>query len=574
MHILGINAYHAGASACLIEDGVIVCAVEEERLNRKKYWAGFPTESIRYCLADGGIDVADLDHIAISRDPSANLVRKGLWALRNRPRIGYLTDRWINRARVKRFDRTFCDELGFERTKVRAEFHHVEHHRAHMASAFFVSPFERAAILSVDGMGDFVSTMWGLGDGNSFDVRGKVHYPHSLGFFYTAVSQWLGFTGFGDEGKVMGLASYGEPRFSAELGDLVDVEADGSFRLNLEYFAHSTRGIEMTWAAGSPEISTLYSAKFTTRFGPARQHGSPIEPIHTDMAASLQRVLENRLEALLRRVHTDTGCETLCLAGGVALNGVFNGKIRERTPFREIYIQPAAGDAGTALGAAFYVWNQNLGRGRGFHMQHAYIGAHYAEVAIEEALWNAGLRYARMPQDDLVRAAAQLISEGNVVGWFQGRMEWGPRALGNRSILADPRRAEMREVLNARIKHREAFRPFAPSVLEAAMPKYFEDAAPDPFMLTVYPVRPEKRSEVPAITHVDGSGRLQTVSQTTNPLYFDLLTELERLTGVPMVLNTSFNENEPIVCSPEDAIDCFSRTRMDALAIGSFLVRR
>jgi carbamoyltransferase len=573
MHVLGINAYHAGASACILRDGVLICAVEEERFNRQKYWAGVPVDSIRYCLADAGISAADVDHIAISRDPRANLLRKALWAARRNPHVGFLADRLINHRKVQRFDETFAQLLGVPRSDLRADFHNVEHHRAHMASTFLVSPFERSAILSVDGMGDFVSTMWGTGNGTHLHVDDAVHFPHSLGLFYTAISQWLGFTGFGDEGKVMGLASYGEPAYAKELGDLVRIQRDGSFELDLGYFVHQREGVAMTWD-GTPTIGRLFTNKLINALGDPRVPGSPIEKKHEDVAASLQHVLENALEALLVRLHRDTGSDTLCMAGGVALNGVFNGQIRARTPFRNVYIQPAAGDAGTALGAAYYVWNHVLGKPRTFEMKHAYTGTHYDDAQIEQALRAANATFARLDEDQLIDQVAQRIAGGDVVGWFQGRMEWGPRALGNRSILADPRRAEMRDILNARIKHREPFRPFAPSLLEHGMNRYFEDAAPDPFMLTVYPVRAEMRSEIPAVTHVDGTGRLQTVTPDTNRLYARLISAFEGHTGVPVVLNTSFNENEPIVCSPAHAIDCFARTRMDALAIGSFLVKR
>jgi carbamoyltransferase len=573
MHVLGINAYHAGASACLLRDGALVAAVEEERLNRQKYWAGFPVLAIRKCLELGGIQPQDLHHVAISRDPNANLLRKALWAVRRNPRIGYLTDRLINRRQVARIDETFCVALGLQRQEVTAEFHHVEHHRAHMASAFFVSPFERAAILSVDGMGDFVSTMWGSGEGNRITVSDAVHFPHSLGFLYTAVSQWLGFTGFGDEGKVMGLASYGSPRVDG-LGDLVCVQRDGSFELNMDYFRHEREGVEMTWAAGTPTLGPLYSDRFSERFGAPRSRSAPIEPMHEDMAATVQQVLEHALEQLLHRLHGETGLTDLCLAGGVALNGVFNGKIRRRSRFRRFYVQPAANDAGTALGAASYIWHQHLGRPRAYVMEHAYTGPGYGNDEIEEALRAAGLSYRTLDDDELARTAARLIARGNVVGWFQQRMEWGPRALGARSILADPRRAEIKGVLNARIKQREPFRPFAPSMLEAAMDDYLEGAQADPFMVTVYPVRAHKKSEIPAVTHVDGTARLQSVTARQAPHYARVLEAFAEETGVPVLVNTSFNENEPIVCAPADAIDCFQRTRMDALAIGNCLVRR
>lgn len=573
MYILGINAFHASASACLLRDGVLVCAVEEERFNRQKYWAGIPVESIRYCLADAGIAAADLDHVAISRDPRANFFRKALWAARRNPHVRFLADRLINHRQIQRFDSMFASLLDVPRTDLRAQFHNVEHHRAHMSSTFHVSPFEKAAILSVDGMGDFVSTMWGTGDGNQITVSDAVHFPHSLGIFYTALSQWLGFTGFGDEGKVMGLASYGEPRYRQELSDLVRIQRDGSFELNLDYFVHQREGMEMTWD-GTPTIGRLFNQKLITTIGEPRVPGSTIEKKHEDVAASLQHVLEDALEALLIKLHRETGLDTLCMAGGVALNGVFNGQIRARTPFRNVYIQPAAGDAGTALGAAFYVWNHILGKPRRFEMTHAYTGTHYDDGQIEAALRAANVAYGRLDEEQLAGQVAQRIADGDVVGWFQGRMEWGPRALGNRSILADPRRVEMRDILNARIKHREPFRPFAPSLLEHGMDHYFEDAAPDPFMLTVYPVRPETRSEIPAVTHVDGTGRLQTVTPQTNARYARLIGAFEQRTGVPVLLNTSFNENEPIVSSPAHAIDCFTRTRMDALAIGNFLVKR
>jgi carbamoyltransferase len=573
MHVLGINAYHAGASACLLRDGALVAAVEEERLNRQKYWAGFPVLAIRKCLELGGIQPQDLHHVAISRDPNANLLRKALWAVRRNPRIGYLTDRLINRRQVARIDETFCVALGLQRQEVTAEFHHVEHHRAHMASAFFVSPFERAAILSVDGMGDFVSTMWGSGEGNRITVNDAVHFPHSLGFLYTAVSQWLGFTSFGDEGKVMGLASYGSPRVDG-LGDLVCVQRDGSFELNMDYFRHEREGVEMTWAAGTPTLGPLYSDRFLERFGAPRSRSAPIERIHEDMAATVQHVLEHALEQLLHRLHGETGLTDLCLAGGVALNGVFNGKICRRSRFRRFYVQPAANDAGTALGAASYVWHQQLGRPRAYVMEHAYTGPGYGNDEIEEALRAAGLSYRTLDDDELARTAARLIARGNVVGWFQQRMEWGPRALGARSILADPRRAEIKGVLNARIKQREPFRPFAPSMLEAAMDDYLEGAQADPFMVTVYPVRAHKKSEIPAVTHVDGTARLQSVTALQAPHYARVLEAFAEETGVPVLVNTSFNENEPIVCAPADAIDCFQRTRMDALAIGNCLVRR
>lgn len=582
MYILGINAFHAGASAAILRDGDLVAAAEEERFRRVKYWAGFPSEAIRYCLAAGGITAYDLDHVAISRNPSANLHRKILFTLARRPSFELIRDRLANAARVRDPRRALADALQLDASALRAEFHNVEHHRAHLASAFFVSPFEEAAVVSIDGMGDFISTMWGVGRGTRIDVHGSVAFPHSLGIFYTAVSQWLGFPKYGDEGKVMGLAAYGEPTLLDEMRRIVRLQRDGTFELDLDAFVHHAGGATMTWDDGEPTLGTLYSDRLVELLGPPadpRLYAGPLErsgPVarYLDAAASLQAMLEEAEFHLLRMVERTTGQRALCLAGGVALNSVFNGKIRPQTAFQDVYIHPAAGDAGTAIGAASYVAHQVVGLPRRYVMKEAGTGPAYSDAEIAAALDAAGLVYQRLSVDERCRLAAQLIAEGQVVGWFQGRMEWGPRALGHRSILADPRREEMKAVLNARIKHREPFRPFAPSVLQEATGDYFDQDYPDPFMIKVYNVRPERRAEIPAVTHVDGTGRLQTVDRATNPDYWQVIKEFECLTGVPVVLNTSFNENEPIVCRPQEAIDCFQRTRMDALFIGNCVVRK
>ena len=574
MHILGINAYHGGASACLIRDGQLVAAAEEERFRRIKYWAGFPSEAIRYCLAEAGITAYELDHVGISRDPSAKLLNKALFALARRPSLSLVRDRLTNAAKVRDPRAALVAALELEPTALRAQFHNVEHHRAHMASAFFVSPFQQAAILSVDGMGDFSSTMWGVGRDNKIEVQGSVTFPHSLGIFYTAVSQWLGFPNYGDEGKVMGLAPYGQPRFLDQMRKLVRIQRDGSFELDLDYFVHHTEGAAMTWDEGAPTLGTLFSARLVELLGPPRQPRAELTQRHQDVAASLQTMLEAAELALVQMLQRKSGLPALCMAGGVALNSAFNGKILPQTAFSDIYIQAAAGDAGTALGVAFYIEHQILGRPRRTVLQHAATGPQYDEATIAAALAAQGLRATQLDEAALCLRAAELVAAGNVVGWFQGRMEWGPRALGNRSIIADPRRSDMKDILNARIKHREPFRPFAPSVLLEATGDYFDQSYPDPFMLKVYGVRPEKRATIPAVTHVDGTGRLQTVERATSPRYWQLIKAFEGLTGVPVILNTSFNENEPIVCHPREAIDCFLRTRMDALAIGDFLVEK
>ncbi|HLY24961.1 MAG TPA: carbamoyltransferase C-terminal domain-containing protein [Aggregatilineales bacterium] len=574
MYILGINAYHGGASACLIKDGQLIAAVEEERFNRIKYWAGFPVQSIRYVLSEAGIEPQDLDHIGISRNPNAHLFQMALYAFKRRPSLNLVTDRLKNVLKVSDLKSVLSESLGVEANSLKATFHNVEHHRAHMASAFFVSPFDEAAVLSVDGAGDFVTTMWGSGKGNQFEVKSEINFPHSLGIFYTAISQWLGFVKYGDEGKVMGLAPYGKPLHMDLMRKIVRVQRDGTFDLDLDYFVHHAEGASMTWEDGEPTLGMLFSSKLSAALGDPRVPRSEISQQHMDVAASLQAMLEEAEFALVRKLQAESGQRALCMAGGVALNSVFNGKVLPATDFTDIYIQPSSGDAGTALGVCYYIYHQVLGNPRNFVMNDSYTGPQFSNDQIQVALAARGLDCVTLDEVMLVKRAAEIVADGNVLGWFQGRMEWGPRALGNRSIIADPRRDDMKDILNARIKHREKFRPFAPSVLLEATSAYFDQSYPDPFMIKVYNVLPEKRAEVPAITHVDGTGRLQTVDRQHAPLYWSLINAFGNLTGTPLILNTSFNENEPIVCTPQEAIDCFMRTRMDALAIGNYLVQK
>ena len=575
MFILGINAYHGGASTCLIKDGQLIAAAEEERFTRIKYWAGFPVIAIQYCLREAGITPQDLDHIALARDPSANLVQKVLFSLRRRPNFDFIQDRLKQMSKTKDLKASFCEELQLVPSSLNhVQFHNVEHHHAHMGAAFLVSPFQEAAVLSVDGMGDFVSTMWATGKQTQLDVHGEVNFPHSLGFFYTALSQWLGFPKYGDEGKVMGLAPYGEPVFLDKMRDIVRIQRDGTFELNLDYFLVHTDGVTMSWDGGEPTIGTMYSEKLTKVFGEARQPKSEITKEHENIASSLQAMLEEAELALVKKLQKETGQKALCMAGGVALNSAFNGKILPQTDFEDIFIQPAAGDAGNALGAAYYIYHVLLGQPRCFVMENSYTGPQYENSVIEVELKAASLSYIVLDDSEIAAQAAHLVAEGNVVGWFQGRMEWGPRALGNRSIIADPRRNDMKEILNARIKHREAFRPFAPSILLEAVGNYFDQSYPDPFMIKVYNVLAEKQSAIPAVTHVDGTGRLQTVTREQNPRYWEMINAFRGETGVPVVVNTSFNDNEPIVCTPKEAIDCFERTRMDAIVIGNYLVKK
>jgi carbamoyltransferase len=570
MLILGINAYHGDASAALLVDGQLVAAAEEERFNRIKHCAGFPRLAIEYCLKAANARIEDVDHIAIGRNPRAHLGDKIIYSLKKRPDLSFITDRFKNMLKVRDPRANLADSLGVDPARIRATSHNVEHHRAHMASAYFASPFDDAAVVSIDGFGDFVSTMWATGSGAKMEVHRRVSFPHSLGLFYSALSQYLGFPKFGDEYKVMGLSAYGKPDLLDELRKVVIVK-DGAFELGLEYFQHHTKGIAMTWE-GEPRYETIYSPALAGLLGPAREPKTPMEDRFKAVAASVQAVFEEAYFEILETAKKLTGKRRICLAGGCAHNSLAAGKIRLRGLFDDIFVQPAAGDAGTSLGAALYVYHQKLGNPRKFRQVHSYYGPSYTEDEIEAMLKKEKLPFETLRDEEMVQKVAQAIVDGKVVGWFQGRMEWGPRALGNRSILVDPRRKDMQDIMNARIKKREMFRPFAPALPLEKVGDYFEQTYPDPFMVKVYKIKPEKRDEIPAVTHVDGTGRLQTVTRTENPRYYDLITAFGKMTGVPVLLNTSFNENEPVVCTPKEALDCFLRTKMDVLVLeGAFL---
>jgi len=581
MNILGINAYHGNASAAIVCDGQLIAAVEEERFNRVKYAAGFPAQAIRYCLKEAGVTLAEIDHVAVPRNPYARLGTKLYYALRM---PSFARDRARVLAKFTGIPVALAQAFETDPKRLTAKFHRVEHHQAHLASSFYCSPFERAALLSADGLGDFASTMWGTGSGHRMHIDGAVAFPHSLGLYYSGVTQYLGFLKFGDEYKVMGLAAYGEPERMDVFREIAQFDAGSNgngFRLGLDFFTHHRTGPVMSWAEAdkTPTLGKLFSDEMAKRLGPVRVPEEPLEPRHRNLAAALQARLEEVYLGMLRKLAERTGLKTVCLAGGVAFNCVANGKIFDATPFEQVYVHPAAGDAGLAVGAAFYVWHQKLGKPRSFVMEHAYWGPGYSREKVRSAMDASGIvqrgySVTELPEDELVRRTAAIIADGKIMGWFQGRSEWGPRALGNRSIVADPRRPEMKEILNRRIKHREIFRPFAPSILAESVADYFEESHPSPFMTLAYSVRAEKRGKIPAPTHVDGTGRLQTVTREANPRYHGLISAFRDLTGVPVVLNTSFNDNEPIVCRPEEALDCFLRTQMDALVLGDFVISR
>ena len=571
MIILGINAYHGDASAALLVDGELVAAVEEERFTRVKHAAGFPASAVRSCLAEVGARLQDVDHVAVARDPWARWPHKLLHAARL---PGFAWQRVRVAAQFAGVPQALAHATASDPAACRARVHRVEHHRAHLASAFFTSGVDRAALLSLDGMGDFASGAWGVGEGARLRIDRRVGFPHSLGILYTAVTQYLGFWRFGDEYKVMGLTALGTPAYREQFRQLARGDDRKGYRLQLNYFTHHRVGVSMTWGSGEPEVGRLFSPALEALLGPARPPGAPLDQRFANIAASLQAHVEELIIGQARRVQAAARCTTLAYAGGVAFNCVANARLLRDTAFETLVVPPAAGDAGLAMGSAFLVWHEVLGQRRRFVLPHAFWGPGFDDSTIERALDARRLTGRRLDPETLAHEVARLIADGRIVGWFQGRAEWGPRALGARSLLADPRRSDMRERLNDQVKLRETFRPFAPSVIAERAAEWFENVHPSPFMSLTLRIRSERRAQVPAITHVDGTARLQTVTREANLLFWRMLHAFEKRTGVPMVLNTSFNESEPIVNTPAEAIDCYCRTGIDALAIGPFLVQR
>ena len=579
MLIVGLNAYHGDVSAAVIRDGRLIAALEEERFSRIKHVAGFPALAIARGLEMAGAAPADVDIWAIARGRRVHLLQKAWFGLTHRPGPRLLGQYRNTVSKQANIPDVIAQTFGLDASSINAQY--VEHHPAHLASAFYTSGLNDAACCAIDGFGDFVSVSLARGERGRLEVIDRVFFPHSLGLLYLAITQYLGFKKYGDEYKVMGLAPYGSPTHVEALSKLLTLEPEGGFSLSLEYFRHWTGEITMTWDSGEPNVPDVYSERLIDLLGPARRQDDSVASAHENLAASVQRVFEEAAFHVLRGAHARVPSDALCLAGGCAMNSVANGKIRRHTPFKNVFIQPAAGDNGTALGAALEAWHAGGRRSPGPRMEHSYWGTEYDADAIAKVIrasqvaeqgrctWNT-----IGDESALCEATAAHLADGLIVGWFQGRMEWGARALGNRSILADPRRRDMRDIINQKIKFRERFRPFAPSILAEAIDEYFVDAVHDPFMIQVYPVRPEKRDVIPAVTHVDGSGRLQSVSEASNARYWSLLRAFQRKTGVPVLLNTSFNENEPIVERPEQALDCFLRTDMDVLVMGPHVLRK
>lgn len=580
MKILGLNAYHADAAAAVVCDGEVIAAVEEERFRRTKHWAGLPVSATGWCLKQTEFSLNDIDVVAVNRDGWAHLEKKIRYIVCHQPDPGLLWDRFKNMRQLESITHQIGSALNQEFTGEEVK---VEHHQAHLASSFLVSPFDEAAVLSVDGFGDFTSTTWGVGRGDDIQVDGRVHFPHSLGVFYLTLTQYLGFPRYGDEYKVMGLAPYGEPSFVDEMYEIVQSQEDGTFKLNLDYFRHQDTDLDYQWTGGAPTVGEHYTDDLTELLGPARMPDEELNQRHRDMARSTQVRFESAVSDLLELVWKRTGLQNIVLSGGAAMNSVMNGKVVPKTPFEAVYIPPAPGDAGGAIGAALWAWQKRVnGSSRPETMIRSCLGPSFGEEecrrAVEarsEEIHARGVSSQRIEcKDMLISQVLEVILGGGVVGWFQGRMEFGPRALGYRSILCDPRRDDMREIINNKIKLRESFRPFAPTILRERMGEWFTVNDDVPFMMKVYPIKKDKREEVPAVCHTDGTGRPQTLTEHQNPLYYRLIQRFYESTGVPMLLNTSFNENEPIVCRPEEAVDCFLRTEMDLLALESWVLQK
>lgn len=558
MIILGISCYYHDAAAALVRDGKLIAAAHEERFTRKRHDPDLPQEAIRYCLQEAGVTIGDVDYVGFYDKPLTKFDRIlqtyfATWPA-SFPSFIKAMPVWIHEKMW--VPQTIRKSLGYD-----GEILFCDHHMSHAASSFLVSPYREAAILTLDGVGEWDTTTFGVGRDTDIQLTKTIHFPHSLGLFYSAFTYYLGFKVNSAEYKVMGLAPYGKPIYADLIRDhLIDIKDDGSFRLNMKYFTYD-RALRMTGAA------------FDELFGvPRRESESTLEQFHKDVAASLQEVTNDVVVRMARHIHRETGMEYLCMAGGVALNCVANSKVLEQTPFKDVFIQPAAGDAGGAVGSAFYIYNTVLKNPRSFVWQHAFLGPEFPDDDIERMLRELGITYATYDRDRLLTTIAGMIADQQVIGWYQGRMEYGPRALGARSIIADARNPENWKRVNLKIKYRESFRPFAPTVLEDKVKDYFAWDRPSPYMLFVAQVREDKR-DVPAITHVDGSARLQTISRDQHPLYYDLINTFHGLTGCPVIINTSFNvRGEPIVCTPLDALRCFMNTEMDVLVLGSHVV--
>ena len=574
MIILGINAYHADSSACIFTNGKLIAAAEEERFKRIKHWAGFPIESILFCLNEANITLDQVDYICIGRDPYAKISYKLLFLFKNIFSIkSLLFSRFKNTESLLNFKDQLIKISNLDIKTLESKIKYIEHHRSHLASAFFASPFDESAILSIDGSGDFTTTMLAIGKGNKIRVLNSINFPVSIGLLYTSFTQYLGFYNYGDEYKIMGLAPYGQPIYVNEIMKIIELKKNGLFNWDKSYFT-KPNNIKLDYENNIPSVSILYTNKLIQLLGPDRKPNQDLEQRHKDIAASIQKVTENIVLHILTNIQRKTGMKNICIAGGVAQNSVLNGKIIKNTLFEDIYIPSAGHDAGICMGAALYMYNHKLNLPRINPIYSAYTGSHFTNEQIEAILKKRGIKYEKLEDNILFERIVDQLVEPGVVGWFSGSAEFGPRALGARSILADPRNANAKDLLNEKIKRRESFRPFAPSILIEYVADFFEDVDKVPFMEKVFPIKKTKYSIIPAVTHVDGTGRLQTVSKEFNSRYYSLIEAFRKRTQIPILLNTSFNENEPIVDNPDQAIDCFLRTNMDMLVLENYLITR
>lgn len=571
MIILGLNTHHADSSAAIFVDGKLIAATEEERFTRIKHWAGFPEQAVRFCLKEAGVELDDVDHITIGRDPKAKMKNKMLYVLKNPIKSTALVkDRWENREKITSMAEEFEQAFGIPKEEIEKKFRHIEHHRAHLASAFFASPYEESAIISIDGSGDFTTTMIAHGKGNKIEVLDSIDFPVSLGFIYTAFTHFLGFPHYGDEYKVMGLAPYGEAKYVDKIKKIIKLKDNGLWSWDDSYFDQ----IKVLYKNNQPMVPSFFSEKFTKEFGAPRKKDEELSQYHKDLAKSVQVFTEHVIFHMLNHLQKRTGCKNVCIAGGVAQNSVANGKIIANTTFENLYIPSAGHDAGISMGSALYHYHENLDKPRSAAIKSASTGSSFTNDEIESFLKEKGISYKKLDDTELFDYISDKLIVPSVVGWFQGRAEFGPRALGHRSIIADPRNDKAKELLNLKIKRRESFRPFAPSILKEYVEEYFEYNDEVPFMEKVFPIKLEKHAKIPAVTHVDGTGRLQSVDKEVSPRYYGLIEAFRKKTDVPILLNTSFNENEPIVNTPAEAYDCFARTQMDVLVMENIVIER
>jgi carbamoyltransferase len=575
MIVLGLNIFHGDAAACIIKDGKIVVAIEEERINRIKHSSGFPINSINYCLNYSNLKISDVNYVCINRNPKVNLLKKIIFVIKNKLNYSYLLDRYKNLQNIASVKDIISEY--FDKEKINFKVINIEHHLSHISSAFHLSGFKSSSVLSIDGFGDFVSTMWGKANKKKIDIKESVYFPHSLGIFYTAITQHLGFPNYGDEYKLMGLSSYGKDSQVKKIYQIFD-DVGHKFKLKLKYFNHTDKKFNLDFYDEIPIIGTLFNEKVIEVLGKPREAKEELTQYHKDLAKSAQVVYEEIFYKILNNLYDFTKNENLCLSGGCAQNSVANGKILKKTRFKNIYVSSSSGDSGGAIGAATYFLSQKnifLNKEEG-----SFYGPNFTKKQIQQSIYNNKKDLQNVKQIDfeseeklLDLVCAEILNK-KIVGWFQGKMEWGPRALGNRSIIANPAISNIKDIINSKIKRRESFRPFAPSILEEYVDDWFDSSHESLFMSFVNEVKANKRDLIPSVVHTDGTGRLQTVSKKTNLKFYNLIKNFHKISGIPLLLNTSFNENEPIVMTPEHAISCFVRTKMDLLVLENTVLIR